>query len=108
MRGDGLSNVDIGAKTGVSGVFIGNILKKEDPKPVSKKVWDALVNKCGLIPVEPEPTTTRQETDSVNRPDQLVRDPNTITVDRAQFKELLEHVRMQTHLLNALVSKLDK
>ena len=32
----------------------------------------------------------------------------TTTVNAEQFKELLDQVRMQTHLLNALVSKLDK
>lgn len=55
MRGDGLSNVKIGARLGeVSGVYIGAILRKNDPKPVSKKVWDNLIQKEGFKPRDPD------------------------------------------------------
>lgn len=67
MRGSGLSDVKIGERLGnVTGVFIGAILRKEDPKPVSKKVWDALVEKEGLRPVPGGSPIPSAQTDTVS------------------------------------------
>lgn len=45
LRGEGLPLTRIAKDLGVSAQFVGMMLKDEDPKPVSRKVWEAMVAK---------------------------------------------------------------
>lgn len=70
------SDARIGREVGgVSGTYIAALLREDDPKPVSKKVWDALVQEHGLSPHPASPSEPMGSTDSVapQKQDQLER-----------------------------------
>lgn len=103
LKGKGWSNVRIGELAGVSGVYIGSTLREDDPKPVSRKVWDALVAKTDLVPVDPGKSAKGQQTEMVSP-----QPPGTITIDAQLFSDLVEQVKTQTRLLNAVLDRLDR
>jgi len=69
MRGRGMSDAMIGRRIGgdqpISGTFISALLRDVDPKPVSYRVWQALVEMEGLPTAEPRAEATTDPTNSV-------------------------------------------
>lgn len=65
LRGLRWSDTKIGEKTGVSGQFIGTLLREKDPKPISEKVWDALVKDFGVDPNPPANGPVEAQTETV-------------------------------------------
>lgn len=99
MRGSGMSDVAIGKLVGgsepITGVFIGAVLRETDPKPVSQRVWDGLIERAGFIPVPPGITPNQGRTEKVGS-------PLTEMVGQEIAREVMVTIQRQTDTIDTL------
>lgn len=78
MRGEGHSLMEIARLLGFSGVFIGNVLRKENPDPVSEKLWDAMIERLDFHPAQPSYAEPQSKVAEVSDPKASTASPELL------------------------------